>query len=179
MEELFALLRPFLENRVGRVPFPANVSQARAAVQTPFETLKISTIEMCSLGCHRFQENTQVSSCPTCNTPRRLEDGSKTTCTFHKYALKDRLRQLFARPYQVPLLTSHANKVPDHDNMRGVHGTCQPQSMFCEVFILWVAYGSNQMCYPDPAFVARQLLPWSELSHNRVTIIYFVIKVLR
>jgi hypothetical protein len=134
MEELFALLRPFLENRVGRVPFPANVSQARAAVQTPFETLKISTIEMCSLGCHRFQENTQVSSCPTCNTPRRLEDGSKTTCTFHKYALKDRLRQLFARPYQVPLLTSHANKVPDHDNMRGVHGTCQPQSMFCEVF---------------------------------------------
>jgi len=118
-----------------------------------------------------------VSACPTCNTPRRLEDGSKTTCTFHKFALEDKLRQLFARPDQVPLLISHANKVPDDANMREVHGTSQPHPMFCEDFILWVAYGCKQVCYLDPAFVARQLQPWSVLSHNRVTF-YVVIKVL-
>jgi hypothetical protein len=142
MDELFALLEPFLKDRAGSIPFPFNVHRARAAVQTPFETLKISTIEMCKRGCHRFEEDTVVSSCPVCHTPRRLEDGSRNTCTFHKFALKDKLRQLFARPYHVPLLTSHARKVPDHNNQWGVHGTFQPhRPIYYERFTLWVAFG--------------------------------------
>jgi hypothetical protein len=109
-----------------QVPFPSTHKAAQKIFQA-FEMLNISKFEMCENGCHRFnrEEDGDIAkaTCPVCGTPTRAEDGSRTTCTFSKFDLKDKLRLLYARPQFGELLTSHAKHVPDPNNMRGIYGT--------------------------------------------------------
>ena len=89
-----------------------------------YDLLKITTWEFCMCGEHKFGTPLNVEpECPLCDAPRRDENNQRTTCTFTKYDLKNKLRSLFSRPNYVALLKWHATRnKPIPGVMHDVHG---------------------------------------------------------
>lgn len=127
--EMLALLEPYLRDNGANLPFPTTFRQAEANFSQFFKQLPIHHHEQCACGHHMFDRNANTAgmTCPVCDFPTRDERGKKTTCTFTKFALVDKLRVLFARPSFVPLLTSHHEHVPTPNSMRDIYGTYHPQ----------------------------------------------------
>jgi hypothetical protein len=112
-------------NRVVIDPdFPTKTDDAKKVLKPLEDALPISQTEFCMTGCHRFGPDVQAEpNCPVCEKPRRDENGTRTTCTFSKFNLKDKLRALFAQPSMVSLLKSHASHVPTPESTHDVYGT--------------------------------------------------------
>jgi len=124
VDELLKLLSPFLAERASHISFPQKQADALKIFKPFLQTLKIHELELCKNGCYRFEEDTIEAACPECLTPRRLPDGQRTTCTFAKFNLKDKLRLLYSRPNLVALLKSHSTIVPEYNaaGERLLHG---------------------------------------------------------
>lgn len=137
MNELLALVQPFLQD--GLHNFPGTAQQARRFFSEFMNTLKLRSVEICANGCHRFEEHGALEdepNCPECQAPRRDVDGTRTTCTYSFFDLKDKLRLFFARPNFVPLLTSHARHEPQPERMYGIHGKSRHISLLQYLLLL-------------------------------------------
>mmetsp|Transcript_28513 Transcript_28513/g.47894 ORF Transcript_28513/g.47894 Transcript_28513/m.47894 type:complete len:87 (+) Transcript_28513:1212-1472(+) len=61
-----------------------------------YDLLQITMWEFCMCGEHKFETPlNEEPECPLCDAPRRDENNQRTTCTFTKYDLKNKLRSLF------------------------------------------------------------------------------------
>lgn len=124
LDELLALVKPYVKGSNGTLQFPDSYERAQASLKPFYDALRITKWEFCMCGEHEFTTPLAAEpECPECGAPRRDENGGRTTCTFTKYDLKDKLRALFSRPNYVAFFKWHANRTKPSDGiMHDVHG---------------------------------------------------------
>ena len=129
--ELFGLLKSYFDPHGAdnhEFAFPTTHRKATTQCGVFYDTLPIHHVELCMCGCHRWPQDAMLNkhtTCPECGKLARDSKGQRTTCTFTKFDLRDKLRLLYARPNLVGLLTAHETHIAESQAMRDIFGTYQ------------------------------------------------------